>query len=453
VAVNTLGAVEIWSNWTGDQRCAPAAIVRPGSEAELVEMVRAAVARGAGVRAVGSGHSFSDAACTDGTMVDVTRMDQVLACNVAEGERDEGASRLAGETRFVTVEAGITLQSLGAELAARGLALHNQGDIDAQTLGGATATATHGTGVGYRNLSAGIAAIRLVTAAGDVLELSPERDPDAFLAARVSVGALGVVSAITLRCVPRFTLHRHDAPLPLAETLDRLDEHVDGNDHFEFWVFPYTRTALTRTCRRSAEEPSPSPAWRRRLQEDVLENRLLELVCRTGRAVPRAVPRLNRLASAAMSASEVEDHSHNVFPTQRRVRFNEMEYAIPREHAREAVERSLDAIERRRLPIAFPLEVRFAAGGDALLSTAHERETCYIAAHQYRGMEFETCFRAVEAIIDDYGGRPHWGKRHYQTAATLAERYPEWERFQAVRARLDPGGAFTNDYVRRCLGG
>jgi L-gulonolactone oxidase len=455
VAVNTLGAVEIWSNWTGDQRCAPAAFVRPGSEAELVEVVRAAVARGAGVRAVGSGHSFSDAACTDGTMVDLTRMQRVLASNVAEGECDEGASRLAGETPYpgrVTVEPGITLQRLGAELAARGLALHNQGDIDAQTLGGATATATHGTGVRYRNLSAGIAALRLVTAAGDVLELSPERDPDAFLAARVSVGALGVVSAITLRCVPRFTLHRHDAPLPLAETLDRLDEHVDGNDHFEFWVFPYTRTALTRTCRRSAEEPSPSPAWRRRLQEDVLENRLLELVCRTGRAVPRAVPRLNRLASAAMSASEVEDHSHNVFPTQRRVRFNEMEYAIPREHAREAVERSLDAIERRRLPIAFPLEVRFAAGDDALLSTAHERETCYIAAHQYRGMEFETCFRAVEAIMDDYGGRPHWGKRHYQTAATLAERYPEWERFQAVRARLDPVGVFTNDYVRRVLG-
>jgi FAD-linked oxidoreductase len=437
VAVNTLGVVETWSNWTGDQRCAPTAIVRPGSEDELAAAVRAAAERGS-VRAVGSGHSFTDAACTDGTMVDLAHRQRVLDAEPATG--------------LVTVEAGITLHRLGAELAARGLALHNQGDIDAQTLAGATATATHGTGVRYRNLSAGIAALRLVTAAGDVLELSPERDPDAFLAARVSVGALGVVSAITLRCVPRFTLHRHDAPRPLAETLDRLDEHVDANDHFEFWVFPYTRTALTRTCRRSGEPPSPRPAWRRRLQEDVLENRLLELVCRTGRAVPRAVPRLNQLVSSAMSASEVEDHSHNVFATQRRVRFNEMEYAIPREHAREAVERALDAIERPRLPIAFPLEIRFAAGDDALLSTTHGRETCYVAAHQYRGMEFETCFRAIEAIMDDYGGRPHWGKRHYQTAATLADRYPGWARFQAVRARLDPGGVFTNDYVRRVLG-
>jgi L-gulonolactone oxidase len=429
-------AAATWSNWTGDQRCAPAAVARPAGEAELVAAVRAGVARGGGVRAAGSGHSFTDAACTDGTMIDLRRMQRVLA---ADGE-------------LVTVEAGITLHRLGKELSARGLALHNQGDIDAQTLAGATATATHGTGVRFRNLSAGIAALRLVTAAGDVLELDAGRDPDAFLAARVGVGALGVVSAITLRCVPRFTLHRHDEPRPLGETLDRLDEHVDGNDHFEFWVFPYTRTALTRTCRRSAAPPRPPAAWRRRLQEDAIENGLLGLVCRTGRAVPRAVPRLNRLVTRAMAASDVEDHSHNVFATQRRVRFNEMEYGIPREHARAAVERALDAIERRRLPIAFPLEVRFAAGDDALLSTAHGRDTCYIAVHQYRGMEFETAFRAIEAIMDEYGGRPHWGKRHYQTAATLAPRYPGWERFRAVRARLDPGGAFANDYTRRVLG-
>jgi L-gulonolactone oxidase len=427
-----------WANWTGDQRCAPAAIVRPANEAELAAAVRAAAAHGGGVRAVGSGHSFSDVALTGGTMVDLARMRRVLHADPATG--------------LVTVEGGITLRRLGGELAARGLALHNQGDIDAQTLAGATATATHGTGVRHRNLSAGIAALRLVSADGEALELSPDRDPDAFLAARAGVGALGVVSAITLGCVPRFTLHRHDAPRPLAATLDRLDEHLDGNDHFEFWVFPYTRTALTRTCHRSAEDPTATPAWRRRLQEDVIENRVLDLICRAGRAVPRAVPRLNRLVAAAMRASEVEDYSHNVFATQRRVRFNEMEYAIPREHAREAVERSLDAIERRRLPIAFPLEVRFAAGDDALLSTAHGRETCYVAVHQYRGMEFETCFRAIEAIMDAFDGRPHWGKRHYQTAATLAPRYPAWDRFQAVRARLDPDGMFTNDYTRRVLG-
>jgi FAD-linked oxidoreductase len=427
-----------WTNWTGDQRCAPASILQPANEADLQAAVREAAARGAGVRAVGSGHSFTDAACTDGVLIDLRRMQRVLDADTATGR--------------VTVEAGITLHALGEELAARGLALENQGDIDAQTLAGATATATHGTGIRFRNLSAQIESLRLITASGEPLDVSPETDPEAFLAARVSLGALGVVSRITLRCVPRFTLHRRDEPRPLEETLDRLDEHVAGNDHFEFWVFPYTRTALTRTCRRSAEPPSPPPAWRRTVQEDVIENRLLGLICRAGRAAPRAVPRLNALVTRAMSASDVEDHSHRVYATQRRVRFNELEYGIPRERAREAVERVLDVIERRRMPIGFPLEVRFAAGDDALLSTAHGRETCYVAVHQFRGMEFETCFRAVEEIMTAYGGRPHWGKRHYRTAVALAPLYPGWERFRAVRARLDPEGLFANDYVRRCLG-
>ena len=429
---------ELWSNWAGDQSCAPSAIVRPGSEAELAEVVGRAAERGERVRAVGSGHSFTDAACTDGVMVDLSRMQRLL-------EADP-------ETGVVTVEAGVKIHALGPALAERGLALENQGDVDVQALAGALATATHGTGVRLPNLPACVVAMRLVIATGDVVELSPESDADGLLAARVSVGSLGIASTVTLRCVPLYTLHRHDEPRPLSETLDRLDELVDGNDHFEFFVFPYTNTAATRTTRRSSDEPTPTPGWKRRVQEDLVENRVLDLICRAGRRAPRAVPRLTRLMTAAMSESRVEDRAYRVYATQRKVRFTEMEYAIPRAHAREAVERVLALVERRRLPILFPLEVRFAAGDDAFLSTAHERETCYVAVHQYTGMEFESYFRGVEEIMDAYDGRPHWGKRHYQTAATLRDRYPQWDRFQAVRARLDPGGVFTNDYARRVLG-
>jgi L-gulonolactone oxidase len=428
----------VWTNWAGDQRCAPETVARPTGEAELAAVVWRAAAGGQRVRAVGSGHSFTDCACTDGVMVDMSGLDRVLALDVASG--------------LVTVQGGMTLRRLGPQLAMYGLALENQGDIDAQTITGATATATHGTGAGFQNLSARIVALRLVTASGAVLELSPESDPEAYLAARVSLGALGVVSAVTIQTVPLFTLHRRDEPRGLVETLERLDDHVDGNDHFEFFVFPYSRRALTRTCRRSDEPPAPPPAWQRRLQEDVVENAGLGLACRAGRAAPLAVPVLNRMLALAMSTREVVDHGYRVYASERRVRFTEMEYAFSRERAREAVRRVLDVIERRRMPIAFPLEVRFAAADDAFLSTAHARDTCYLAVHQYHGMDFETCFRAVEAIMDEYGGRPHWGKRHYQYAATLRERYPAWDRFQAVRARLDPDGVFANDYTRRTLG-
>jgi L-gulonolactone oxidase len=286
--------VPAWTSWDGVQRCAPRAIARPGGEAELAAAVRAAADRGERVKAVGRGHSFSDCACTDGTMVDLGAMDRVLDADPASG--------------LVRVQAGITLHALGRELAARGLALENQGDIDAQALGGALATATHGTGVAFPNLAARVEAARLVTASGEVLELAGsggDADPDVLRAARVSLGALGILSEVTLRTVPLFTLHRRDAPRPLDATLDRLDELVAAADHFELFAFPYTRTAMTRTSTREPGRPArahPAP-WRRRLQEDVLENRVLGAVCGLGRAVPRAVPRINRVVAAAMGAS------------------------------------------------------------------------------------------------------------------------------------------------------
>jgi L-gulonolactone oxidase len=429
---------ERWSNWAGEQICAPASIERPSSEQELVEIVRRAAGDGLRVRAVGSGHSFTDCACTDGVMIDMSRMQRIL-----EVDREHG---------LVTVEGGIRLHELGPRLAAQGLALENQGDIDAQSVTGAISTATHGTGAAFQNLAARVVALRLVTATGEALELSGESDREGYLAARVSVGALGVISAITIACVPLYTLHRHDAPLPLEETLVRLDEHIDSNDHFEFFVFPYSDIALTRRNRRSHDEPHPPPGWKRRLQEQLVENNALSLVCRTGRRFPRLAPRLNRLIAGALSESTLEDRAYRVYASKRAVRFTEMEYAIPRENARDAVERVLGLVERWGLPILFPLEVRFSAPDDAFLSTAVGRDTCYVAVHQYTGMEFETYFRAVEEIMDSYGGRPHWGKRHYQTAATLHERYPAWDRFQAVRRRFDPDGVFANDYTRRVLG-
>lgn len=427
-----------WTNWAREQVCAPLEIAQPTSEVELAAAVASAVARGERVRAAGAGHSFTDCACTEGVMIDTSRMNRILAI-----DRDK---------QTATVEAGIRLYELGPRLAEAGLALENQGDIDRQSISGAIATATHGTGATLRNLSAQIVGLRLVTAAGEVIEVDAESDRETYLAARVSIGALGIVSALTIQCVPLYTLHRHDAPLPLGETLERLDQHVEENDHFEFFVFPYTGVALTRRMRRSHEQPQPPAQWKRLLEEQVLENYVLGAICRVGRLAPRLAPRLNRFVAGAVSESRVEDRPFKVYATRRAVRFTEMEYAIPRQHAREAVERVLELVPRRRLPILFPLEVRFSAPDEAHLSTAYGRETCYIAVHQYSGMEFESYFRGVEEIMDSYAGRPHWGKRHYQRAATLRERYPHWDRFQEVRSRLDPDGVFANDYTRRVLG-
>ncbi len=419
----------VWRNWSGQQRCAPERIERPGSEEELAQIVRGARS----VKVAGAGHSFTDIACTDGVMVDMSGMRRVLDVDGLDA----------------TVEAGISLRELGEELRSRGLAMENQGDVDPQTLAGAISTATHGTGGGFGNLSSRVVGVRLVDGSGELREL---REGDELRAARVSLGALGVISAVTIRCVPAFTIHRIDEPCPLDDLLPRLDELVDANDHWEAFVMPYTRRALTLTSERTDREPSPPGRAEAFVRDVLVENVALGLACRLGRAAPALIPRLNRTIASVLGRSEQLDASNRVYANVRLVRFTEMEYGIPREHAAEALERVLDLIERRRLPIGFPIELRVVAGDDALLSTAHERPTAYIAVHQYVGMEYETCFRAVEAIMDEYGGRPHWGKRHYQSAATLAPRYPRWERFAEIRAQLDPEGRFENDYTRRVLG-
>jgi FAD-linked oxidoreductase len=418
-----------WANWARQQRCAPERIESPLTEEELVRAVRSARR----VKVAGAGHSFTDIACTDGVMIDMSRMTRVLAV-----EGDE-----------VTVEAGITLHDLGEELRSRGLAMENQGDVDPQTLAGAISTATHGTGARFGNLSSQVAGVRLVDGTGELRDI---REGDALRAARVSLGALGAIAAVTLRCVPAFTIHRVDEPRPLDDVLPRLGELVESHDHWEAFVMPYTRRALTLTSERTDRAPEPAGRVAAFMRGVVLENAVLGLFCRTGRAFPRLIPWLNRGLAGLMSGAEHLDASNRVYANTRLVRFTEMEYALPRERAAEALERVLALIERRRLPVGFPIELRVAAPDDALLSTAHQRATAYIAVHQYVGMEFETYFRAVEAIMDEYDGRPHWGKRHYQSESTLGPRYPEWDRFAKIRDRFDPDGRFENDYLRRVLG-
>ena len=426
-----------WSNWTGDQRCAPAELVRPRDRDELAAAIVTAAAAGRRVSVAGSGHSFTEAALTDGTMIDVGALSGVI-----EADRESGLVKVGG---------GTVLAVLNEELHTLGLGMENLGDIDRQTVAGAIATGTHGTGAKLRNISAQVEAIELVTADGTVRELDSSQ-PDLLRAARVSVGALGAVSAVTLRCVPAFVLERIDSPQPREEVLDGFDERADANDHFELFTFPYADSALVLERNRVEGAPRPRGRATAYLNDIVLENWALEALSAAGRLVPKSIPALSRLAAALASGGKTVDRSDRVFASERRVRFTEMEYGVPREHGPEAARRVIEWVRANRYPVFFPIEMRVAAGDDALLSPSHERDTAYVAVHQYRGMEWRPYFEAVEAIMRDYGGRPHWGKRHFQTAETLAPLYPQWDRFQAARDELDPKRVFTNEYAARVLG-
>ena len=428
---------DTWRNWARNQQCAPEAIEHPASEAELAQVVRAAAANGQRVKVVGAGHSFTGIALTEGRLIKLDRYRRVLSHDAAAGT--------------VTVESGIPLSALNEELWARGLAMENLGDIAYQSIAGATSTATHGTGVTFGGIATHIAGLRIIAADGSIIDCSSDREPEVFRCARVGLGALGVISQVTLRAVPAFNLHAVESPARVDELLANLDEHIRTNDHFEFFWVPHTGWALTKWNRRTDEPDRPRPRWQELRDDYVMSNFAFGALCRIGRLRPSLIPRLSRMIPSS-GRVEYVDRSYRVFASPRMVKFYEMEYAIPIEHAAEALTRVRDFVKRSGLMLSFPVEVRFTAADDIPLSTASGRTSCYIAVHVFEGTQYQQYFEAVEHIMDDYGGRPHWGKLHFQTAATLAPRYPEWDAFQAVRRRLDPRGMFSNPYLDRVLG-
>jgi len=427
-----------WRNWSGEQRCRPLLIQRPRTREGLIADVIAATEQGRALKVAGSGHSFSGVALTDGVMLDVGLLDRIL-------DHDPGAG-------LVKVEAGIVLGDLNRRLDQRGLALENLGDIDRQTLAGSISTGTHGTGARFRSLSSQVEALEIVTADGTLHAIDERSDADTLRAARIGLGALGAIYSVTLRTVTNFRIDRTDRARPLAEVLDGLDHFADELDHFEFYVFPHTDTALCRESTRTQAPAQPRGRAAVYAQEVIVENWVAAAFAQVARHVPAAIPTLSRLAASGAGKSRKLDSSFRVYASERRLKFTEMEYAIPRENAREAIERVLEIASRPEFEVCFPIEVRFVAGDDAMLSPAHGRDSAYVAVHHDRRGDWQPYFDAVAGVMADYRGRPHWGKRHGLTSVELAQLYPRYEDFEGVRARLDPGGAFANPYLEQVLG-
>lgn len=427
-----------WRNWAGNVSATPARVVTPGSVGELRQAVRRAAEDGLRVKAVGTGHSFTAAAATDGLLV----RPQALA-GIRELDRAAGT---------VTVAAGTVLGDLNRALAREGLSLTNMGDIMEQTVSGATSTGTHGTGRDSASIAAQIRGLELVTAAGELLTCSEKENPEVFAAARLGIGALGIVTAITFAVEPVFFLTAREEPMGFDRVTAEFDQHVAENEHFEFYWFPHTGNCNTKRNNRSQGPAAPPGAVSAWIEDELLSNGLFQAVNSLGRAVPATIPAIARVASRALSARTYTDIPYKVFTSPRRVRFVEMEYALPREHLVEALRELRAMVDRSGLRISFPVEVRTAPADDITLSTASGRETAYIAVHMYKGTPYQAYFTAAERIFTAHGGRPHWGKVHTRDAAYFAEVYPRFGEFTALRDRLDPGRLFGNDYLRRILG-
>lgn len=427
-----------WRNWAGNQTSVAAAVARPTSTDEVAEIVRAARATGGTIKPAGSGHSFTAAAATTGTRLDLSGLAGIVDADPA--------------SKLVRVRAGTPLHVLNSELARRGLAMPNLGDIAVQTISGALATGTHGTGRAYGCLSTFVAELEVVTGTGEVVRCSPSVEPDLFAAALVGVGAVGVVTEVTLRTTDAFILHADERAAPLADVLANIDERVATNDHFEFYWFPYTERTLIKANNRVSVDDRPRNRFSAWFNEDLMENTALGTVVRLARAVPAWTPTLMRTTARLISPRNYTERSDLVFTSPRRVRFVEMEYGLPREALSEAFAALRKIIDTLPDRIAFPVEVRFTAADDIWLSHGYGRDNVYIAIHQFVGMPYERYFRAFESACAALGGRPHWGKMHWRTAADLRPAYPRFDDFLAVRDRVDPDRVFANDYTRQVFG-
>ncbi|MGW2692607.1 D-arabinono-1,4-lactone oxidase [Streptomyces sp. NPDC001296] len=427
-----------WRNWAGNVTARPLREITPASVEELSDAVRRAAEEGLTMKAVGTGHSFTAAAATDGVLI----RPQLLT-----GIR--GIDRAAGT---VTVGAGTPLKRLNTALAREGLSLTNMGDIMEQTASGATSTGTHGTGRESGSIAAQIRGLELVTADGSVLTCSEKENPEIFAAARIGIGALGIITAITFAVEPVFLLTAREEPMPLERVLTEFDELWSENEHFEFYWFPHTGNTNTKRNNRSAGPENPVGQLNGWFEDEFLSNGVFHAANWVGRAVPATIPAIARISSRALSARTYTDIPYKVFTSPRRVRFVEMEYAVPRAALVDTLRELKAMVDRSNLRVSFPVEVRTAPADDIPLSTASGRDSAYIAVHMFRGTPYQAYFTAAERIFTAHEGRPHWGKVHTRDAEYLAGVYPRFGEFTAVRDRLDPDRRFGNDYLRRVLG-
>lgn len=422
-----------WSNWSGGVSCKPRRVAAPRDEVELAATIRQAEGT---VRVPGTGHSFTPVHDSDGTLIDLSQF--------------SGLKRADKAAQTATLAAATPLWRAGPLLYEQGLGLKNMGDIDRQTLGGVVGTGTHGTGRTLKSFSAEVAGFRLVLASGEVVECSATENADVFNAGRTSLGTLGVMTEITMNLRPAYKLVEKNFLLPIDELLRDLDRHVASNRHFEFFWFPYADSAICKSLNETdADAPAPRSAeqMRERGEKGSTDQALFGAINEVLPYAPFLLKNAHRLFSRFMPGPEKVRWSHEIFPSPRTTRFNEMEYALPYDNGPDALREIVDTIRNKRINTGFPIEYRAVAADDVWMSPFFWRESATIAVHQYHRVDTKRLFDACEAVFRGHQGRPHWGKRHTRTAQELGELYPKFDDFRAVRRKLDPKGKFLNAHL------
>jgi len=422
----------VFKNWSEIVQFTPQAIHKPQTEADLIALVKQCHAEQRRIRVVGAGHSFTRLIETDDVLISLEQLQGLIH---------------ADQTKLqATVWAGTKIKALGQLLANVNMAQPNLGDIDVQSVAGAISTGTHGSGVTLGSLATQVVELRLLTASGEIITCSETEHPDIFKAAQVSLGLLGIITQVTLQCVPAYTLDYQWYASDLDAVLNNL-EALKSNRNFEFFWLPHTEQTLVKVMNLT-DEPAKPKSWLRWFNENIIENAAFWGFNVWARRFPHHSKRIAQIVASLVSDGHDVTASHDTFATVRLVKFNEMEYNIPAEHFVDCLREIKQCITDHNIHVLFPIECRFVAADDIWLSPAYQREAAYIAVHRFKGAPHEDYFEEMETIFRKYNGRPHWGKLHTRTVDEMQVLYPQWDAFLAIRAQLDPDGLFVNDYLR-----
>ncbi|MCH2045448.1 MAG: FAD-binding protein [Saprospiraceae bacterium] len=426
-----------WSNWAGNVQCSPEGIFYPKNEEEVQQLILTAANSAKHIRVVGSGHSFSKLIQTDSLIVSLDRMSGIID--------------LDKKQKIATVWAGTKLKDLGELLFEQGLAQENLGDIDVQSIAGATGTGTHGTGMQFGNLSTQITAFTIVTGTGEIIHCTKDSNSDLFNAGCISLGALGIITRIQLRLRTSYKLEYVSKKSTLEATLADLEKYNRENRNFEFYWMPYTNKIQHRFSNET-DEPVKDNKIKKYFNQVILENTTFKFLCTIGTWFKSSFIRINKIIGTLVNEDRKINYSHRVYASLRRVKFKEMEYNIPLKHFPEVMRRVDALVRQEKHRVFFPVECRFVKGDDLWLSPAYQRDSAYMAFHVYYKTPHNPYFTDIEKLMMEYDGRPHWGKMHTRTAKNLCTTYPKWDDFQAIRKSCDPHGVFLNPYLKQVFG-
>lgn len=422
-----------WKNWSGHVKSSPQKIIYPQNIEEVVKLIQHSIEHKQRLRVVGSGHSFTPLVHTNSLLIS---LDDI-----------QGVSEINEKEQWAEVWAGTKLNKLSLLLHQQGFALENMGDIDHQSIAGALSTGTHGTGVTLGNLSTQIKEITIVTGSGEVITCSNENNQNLFKAAAISLGALGIIVKLKLKVVPSYKLHCRSFKQTITNSLEQLD-HLKTNRNFEFFYYPHTETTQIKITNETKQAPLPNRPLQK-FKNSVLENHVFGVLSEACRFFPRLSKTISRISASGVPNSENINYSPFIYTSERVVRFNEMEYCVPEGKLKTVVEEMKKCMDKHQFAVHFPIECRYVKKDDIWLSPSYQRNSAYIAVHMYKGMAFESYFQEMEAIMQKYNGRPHWGKMHTLTSEGLKKLYPKWDDFQKIRNQMDPEGIFLNDYLEQ----